>query len=98
MFIFTFRKLVSFYIFWFCVALPSLCVVRLEVRLRLGSFFRLSGGERFYNSLLKLGLRSFLPFGNWVCLTFFCHACRGVGLAKSGRSRVDVIGAGGVLI
>jgi hypothetical protein len=49
---------------------------RVGDRVRLGSFFRLSGGQRFHNSLLKLSLCSFLPFGNWFRLTFFCSGVR----------------------
>jgi hypothetical protein len=56
MFIFVLRKLVLFFIFSFYVAHPSLYILRLEARLRLGLFFRLSGGERFHNSLLTLSI------------------------------------------
>ncbi len=43
----------------------------LEVCLRLGSFFWLSGDERFHKSLSDKGITTFLILKNWVRLTFF---------------------------
>ena len=53
-------------------ALPSLYILRLEVCLRLGSFFRLSRCERFRNSLLRLSLCSFFALRKLGLFDIFC--------------------------